>query len=389
MFAILHSNFYHNHQISITRVYSTVQIIDNMFTFFISTLTNLNDEFILDSSRSNVIVKKYRAYVQQQHARYETLRNQAFSSSVIQITSFKKKSFYVKVMKNKSNLFSEDSYAKWIQYVWEMKNQFDMNQVNDYVKKFDKTKLFFVVIFLKRETNAQLLWSVKVKSNSNQKYIWKKYVDFLKKNIKRVFIRKQNNFEKYRNYKQQINQSIRNYDAHRIFLVSDLHSSMKFSLAIELQNFVLNLTQNNQNFLAKQSIENNKNEILKRLKYREDNERKKKRNVSKNKFNDDYNKRKKNDENFDADRDNNQNQFNRNRRRNRKSDKKFKSDNSNRESINDKKLWRWIKIEYKNIMNNNKCIDCDKSECNIKNCKNIKSNTRSYEKTFRDSKSKK
>ena len=38
-----------------------------------------------------------------------------------------------------------------------MKNQFDMNQVNDYVKNSDKTKLFFVVIFLKREFNAQLL----------------------------------------------------------------------------------------------------------------------------------------------------------------------------------------------------------------------------------------
>ena len=38
-----------------------------------------------------------------------------------------------------------------------MKNQFDMNQVNDYVKNSDKTKLFFAVIFLKRESNAQLL----------------------------------------------------------------------------------------------------------------------------------------------------------------------------------------------------------------------------------------
>ena len=38
-----------------------------------------------------------------------------------------------------------------------MKNQFDMNQVNDYAKSFDKTKLFFVVIFLKRKSNAQLL----------------------------------------------------------------------------------------------------------------------------------------------------------------------------------------------------------------------------------------
>ena len=290
-------------------------------------------------------------------------------------------------MRDKSDLFAEDNYKEWIQYVWEMKNQFDMNQVNDYVKNSDKTKLFFAVIFLKRESNAQLLWSVKTRNNSNQNYIWKEFVDFLKKNTKRAFIRKKNNFEKYRNYKQQINQSMKDYDAHRIALFSNLHSSMKFSSTIELQNFVLNLTQNNQSFLIEQDIKDDKNMILKRFKQREDYERKKQRNVVKNKFDDDSNKRKKNDENFDANEDNNR--FNRNRRKNRKSDKKFKSDNFNRESIKFKKLWRWIKIEYKNIVNNNKCIDCDKFECNIKNCKNIKSNIRSFEKTFHDSKSKK
>ena len=236
MLAILHSNFYNNHQINIIRVYSTT--IDSMFTFsfvsVISTLTDFNDEFIFDSSESNVIMKKYRAYVRQQHVRYETLRNQAFSSSVISFITSRNKLFYIKIMRNKSNLFSENSYAKWIQYVWEMKNQFDMNQVNDYVKNFNKTKLFFAVIFLKRESNAQLLWSVKVRNISNQEHIWKKYVDFLKENIKKIFIKKQNNFEKYRNYKQRIDQSMKDYDAHRIVFVSNLHSSMKSSFAIKL-----------------------------------------------------------------------------------------------------------------------------------------------------------
>ena len=129
---------------------------------------------------------------------------------------------------------------------------------------------------------------------------------------------------------------MRDYDVHRIALFSNLHSSMKFSSTIKLQNFVLNLTQNNQSFLIEQDIKDDKNMILKRFKQREDYERKKQRNVVKNKFDDDSNKRKKNDENFDADEDNNR--FNRNRRKNRKSDKKFKSDNSNRESIKFKKL---------------------------------------------------
>ena len=156
-----------------------------------------------------------------------------------------------------------------------MKNRFDINQMNDYFKNFNKIKFFFVVIFLKREFNAQLLWNVKVKNNSNQKYIWTKYVDFFKENIKKVFIKKENNFEKYKNYKQRINQSIKNYDAHHIDLISNFHLNIKFSSTTKLQNFVLNFIQDNQNFFAKQSIENNKNEISKRLKYRENNERKK------------------------------------------------------------------------------------------------------------------
>ena len=55
---------------------------------------------------------------------------------------------------------------------------------------------------------------------------------------------------------------------------------MKFSSTIELQNFVLNLIQNNQNFLIEQEIENDKKIILKRLKQREDFQRKKQRNIN-------------------------------------------------------------------------------------------------------------
>ena len=160
---------------------------------------------------------------------------------------------------------------------------------------------------------------------------------FSKKNIKKVFIKKKNNFEKYKNYKQKINQSIKNYDAHRIVLFSNLHSIMKFSSTIELQNFVLNLIQNNQNFLIEQEIENDKNVILKRFKQRENFQRKKQRNVNQNKFDNDFNKRKKNENNFDKNEKNNR-RFNKNRRKNRKNDKKFKSDNFNRETIKFKKL---------------------------------------------------
>ena len=362
-----------------------------MSTLFtsMSTLTDLENELILNSSGSDVIMKKYRAYIQQQHARMKALQNAfTFTLSVVQASVIREKPFYIKVMSDKPELFSGNSYKEWTQYVWKMENQFDMNQMNDYVKNFDKVKLFFAVIFLKRKFTAQLLWNVKVRNNPKKNYIWKKYVDFLKENIKEVFTKKENNFEKYKDYKQKVNQSIRNYDAHRIALFSNLHSTMKLSSAIELQDFVLNLTQNNQNFLIEQGIENDKNVILKRLKQRKNFQRKKQRNVNQNKSDDDSNKRKKDENNFDEDGENNR-RFNKNRRKNRKSGKKFKSDNSNRETVKSKKLWRWTRAEYKNIVNNNRCIGCDKSECNIRKCKNIKSDIVFFEKIFSNSKSKK
>ena len=85
--------------------------MSQFFVSIISTLTNLENELILNSSESNVIMKKYRAYIQQQHVRLETLQNVA-TSSIIQTSVSKKKSFYIKIMKDKSDLFAEDSYKE-------------------------------------------------------------------------------------------------------------------------------------------------------------------------------------------------------------------------------------------------------------------------------------
>ena len=85
-----------------------------MFTFFINIInifTNFENEFILNSSKLDVIMKKYRAYIQQQHARMKALQR-AFVFSIVQIFAFKKKSFYIKIMKNKSKLFVENSYKE-------------------------------------------------------------------------------------------------------------------------------------------------------------------------------------------------------------------------------------------------------------------------------------
>ena len=86
-----------------------------MFIFFtsISIFTNFENELILNSSKSDVIMKKYRAYIQQQHVRMKTLQNAfTFTFSVVQISVIRKKSFYIKIMNDKSKLFSENNYKE-------------------------------------------------------------------------------------------------------------------------------------------------------------------------------------------------------------------------------------------------------------------------------------
>jgi hypothetical protein len=56
-------------------------------------------------------MKKYRTYIQQQHVRMKTLQR-AISFAIIQTFVFKKKSFYIKIIKNKSKLFAENNYKE-------------------------------------------------------------------------------------------------------------------------------------------------------------------------------------------------------------------------------------------------------------------------------------
>ena len=96
---------------------------------------------------------------------------------------------------------------------------------------------------------------IKIWNNKNTIYIWTKYVNIFEKKHQKDFY-KRNNFKKYRNYKQRINQLIWNYDVYRIVLFANFYLNIKFSSIIKLQNFVLNFIQNNQIFLVDQKIEN-------------------------------------------------------------------------------------------------------------------------------------
>ena len=218
---------------------------------------------------------------------------------------------------------------------------------------------------MKKKINAQLLWQAERINHSLRKYIWEKFKNFLKNNIKKIFTRKENIYDEYLKYKQNLKQSIMNYDVHKIALRAKLTLQFKFNANVNLQNFIKSLRENHKDFVYDHDFEN-KTTILNRLKFRENRDVKKRFNNNNNKFEiikdkqtNDFNKRKRNNENFEDDEDKINKTIN---SKNNKDDKKFKSNNFNRESIknkNNNKLYRFIKIEYENIKINNKCFDCD------------------------------
>ena len=157
-----------------------------------------------------------------------------------------------------------------------------------------------------------------------------------------------------------------NYDAHRIALRAELTFDLKSNAKVNLQNFIKNLRENHKSYVIDHDFEN-KTTILNHLKFRQNRDVKKRFNnnnntfdIIKDKFANDSNKRKQNNENFEK----NEDKINEtiNSKNNNKDDKKFKFDNFNREFVknkNNNKFYRFIKIEYENIKINNKYYDCD------------------------------
>ena len=149
-----------------------------------------------------------------------------------------------------------------------------------------------------------------------------------------------NIYDKYLNYKQHAKQSIMSYDVHRIFLMTQFISNLKFNNKKKLQNFVRELLSKHKRFFAKKRDMHIKIEILNRFKKIENvdyqNNLHNKQKIIENHIHDDSNKRKRNDENSI----NNEKQLNKksktNNNSNNENDKKFKFNNSNQESVKNK-----------------------------------------------------
>ena len=68
------------------------------------------EHFNLFNETMKLISKKFRTYIRQQHKRHEIYRR--IQISITFSIVIKKKFFYIKIMKNKSNLISKNNYAK-------------------------------------------------------------------------------------------------------------------------------------------------------------------------------------------------------------------------------------------------------------------------------------
>ena len=168
-----------------------------------------------------------------------------------------------------------------------------------------------------------------------------KFKNFLKNNIKEAIRRKKNVFDKYMKYEQKFKQDIAKYEIQRIVLRVEFIADLNFNDEMNFQNFITNLREENKNYVVNQNL-TIKIFIMNRLKDKEDREYEKrshfhinKQNIIKNKINDDFSKRRKNNEKFGVEK----NKFKKNNNNNnnkKEEDKKFKFDNFNRNSIKSK-----------------------------------------------------
>ena len=291
------------------------------------------------------------------------------------------KFYHIKTIEQTFAFYIEKFYVEWIFHIRIIKSQFKINQCDRFANDSNNVKFVYVEIFLKREITIHMLWKIDVIAKSNEKRIWIEYKNFLKINVQRIFIKVENIYDKYLNYKQINKQSVMNYDVNRIVFMIQFTSKLKLNSHEKFQNFIKELLSKHRRFLARKRDMHTKIEIFNRLKKIENvdyqNSQHNKQKVIEININNDFNKRKKNDDNFI----NEKKQFNKknklnnndneNSNDNEKNDKKFKFDNFNKNSIKFK-LYRWIKIEFAVIKKSEKCFECDKNDHDINVCINKK-----------------
>ena len=254
-----------------------------IFSSSLFAMTELNEKFILQKFEQKASQIEWKIYNNQQIELI--IRRLQATTQTLAVSAFRRneKFFHIKIVEQIFEKFAENFYVEWVVFVRIMKNQFDQNDCDNFASNSNRFKIFHVEIFLKKNINAQLLWQAERTTHSDRKFIWNEFKNFLKNNIKRIFTRKKNIYDKYLKYKQNFKQSIMNYDAHRIALRAEVTSDLKSNAKINLQNFIKNLRENHKNYVIDHDLEN-KTTILNRFKFREDRDVKKRFNKIINEF---------------------------------------------------------------------------------------------------------
>ena len=270
------------------------------------------------------------------------------------------KFFVMKIINATSDQYEDENYKKWKRYCKQMKSQFTQNNVNYMIQFLNLVKITYVDIYLKSNNNANKLWDAKIDSHSNKKYIWIEYKVFLKSDIERAITLQQNLLRKYRKHRQNLNQSVKNYNVERINMLVELKFEFKFTNVVNLNDFRDELRLKLRCMLLKKSKILTKIELFDRLKRMKDCQilEKKLKNFKKRKIS------------FDTDSFESENKKFKIAKTKNKKIKNTNKINSNHESIKSKniKMYCWFAIKFKKIQIKNNCIECDESNHQIEIC---------------------
>ena len=153
------------------------------------------------------------------------------------VFNFVWKFFVMKIIETTSNQYEKKNYKKWKKYCKQMKNQFTQNNVNHMIQFSNLIKIAYVDIYFKLNNNANKFWNAKIDFHSNKQYIWNEFKFFLKNDIERTITLQQNFLKKYRKYKQNYNQSIKNYNVERINMFVEFKFEFKFTKTMKFNDF--------------------------------------------------------------------------------------------------------------------------------------------------------
>ena len=140
------------------------------------------------------------------------------------------KFYFIKIIDKESIKYIDDDYWAWKNYILDMKNQFEINDVNKAYRTFsnliNKKKIEYVYEFLNKTFLSN--WRAEKKINFHKKHTWKKYRKLYKKHVLRYEYLIENMYNKYINEKQEDIQFIINFKNYLF--------KIHFILSIEMRN---------------------------------------------------------------------------------------------------------------------------------------------------------